>query len=101
MENAFMNEHVKRVKNFVLDYMCDESVHIYLFGSWAKGMARHGSDVDVAVEYPIGVSGALKIGELRERLEESTIPYRVDVVDMQQASEALVQEIRKDGIRWK
>ena len=101
MENAFMNEHVKRVKDLVLAYMCDESVRIYLFGSWAKGTARRGSDVDVAVEYPVGVSGASKIGELRERLEESTIPYRVDVVDMQQAADALVQEIRKDGIRWK
>ena len=96
-----MNEHVKRVKDFVLDYMRVESVHIYLFGSWAKGTARQGSDVDVAVEYPDGVSGVLKIGELREQLEESTIPYRVDVVDMQQASQSLLQEIRKDGIQWK
>ena len=101
MVNSYMNKYVERVKKMVLDCMHDESVSIYLFGSWAKGTARHGSDVDVAIEYPIGVSGALKIGELRERLEESTIPYRVDVVDMQQASEALVQEIRKDGIRWK
>ena len=72
-----------------------------MFGSWAKGTARQGSDVDVAVEYPDGVSGVLKIGELREQLEESTIPYRVDVVDMQQASQTLLQEIRKDGIQWK
>lgn len=99
--DVFMNEYVKKVKELVLNCMMDEPVHIYLFGSWARGTARHGSDVDVAVEYPVGVSGALKIGELRERLEESTIPYRVDVVDMQRASQSLLEEIRKDGIRWK
>ena len=87
--------------NFELNLNNSFFVHIYLFGSWAKGTARQGSDVDVAVEYPDGVSGVLKIGELREQLEQSTIPYRVDVVDMQQASQTLLQEIRKDGIQWK
>lgn len=96
-----MNPYVQQIKDIVLTCMAEEPVCIFLFGSWARGTMRHGSDVDIAVEYMEGASDLLKIGELRERLEESTVPYRVDIVDMQRASETLVQEIRKEGIRWK
>lgn len=53
-----------------------------------RGGQRQGSDVNLAVSYR-GPSNVLKLAELREALEESTIPYNVDVVDMQQASDAL------------
>ena len=48
-----------------------------------------------------GKNNPLKIAEIREILEESTIPYSVDVVDMHNASEGILQEIKKEGIRWK
>lgn len=96
-----MNPYIQQIKEIVLKYLHEEPVHVFLFGSWARGTARHDSDVDIAIEYTGGASGLRKIGELRELLEESTIPYRVDVVDMQKAAEGLVQEIRKDGIQWK
>lgn len=96
-----MNPYIQQIKEIVLKCLHEEPVRVFLFGSWARGTAQHGSDVDIAVEYREGASGWQKIGELRELLEESTVPYRVDVIDMQKAAEGLVQEIRKDGIRWK
>lgn len=96
-----MNQYVEQIKDLVVRCMREEPVHVFLFGSWARGMAGHGSDVDVAIEYIAKPSNVMKISELRELLEESTIPYRVDVIDMQRASEDLVQEIRKDGTQWK
>ena len=96
-----MNPYIQQIKDMVLKFLRKEPVRVFLFGSWARGTAQTGSDVDIAVEYVEGASDLLKIAELRELLEESTIPYRVDVVNMQKASEGLVQEIRKDGIRWK
>ena len=95
-----MNKYVERIKALVLKEMDGEPASVYLFGSWARGTQRHSSVVDVAIEYH-GASNWQKIEELREALDESTIPYRVDVVDMQNASEALVREIRKDGIVWR
>lgn len=38
---------------------------------------------------------------LREKLEESNVPYRVDLVDMQFASKILLKKIRQEGILWK
>lgn len=96
-----MNPYIQQIKEIVLKCLHEEPVRVFLFGSWARGTARQGSDVDIAVEYVEEAPDLLKIGELRELLEESTIPYRVDIVDMQRASKTLTQEIRKDGIRWK
>lgn len=98
-----MNKYIQQVKDIVLECMKDEMVHVYLFGSWARGAVGQGSDVDVAIEYltDMSVADKLKITDLRDRLEESTVPYRVDIVDMHQASNALIQEIRKEGIQWK
>ena len=92
-------QYIERLRQLVLRVMAGEAADIYLFGSWARGEQQHGSDVDLAVAYH-GASNATKIAELREVLEESTLPYRVDVVDMQQASSALLAEIKKDGIKW-
>lgn len=92
-----MNIYIDRIRQMVLPVLADEKANIYLFGSWARGTARHGSDV--AVEF-LGVPNERKIADLREQLEESTIPYRVDIVDMSRAAESLREEIRKDGIRW-
>ena len=94
-----MNIYIERIRQLVLSVLADEKANIYLFGSWARGTARHGSDVDVAVEF-IGASNERKIADLREQLEESTIPYRVDIVDMSRAAESLCEEIRREGIRW-
>ena len=94
-----MNIYIDRIRQMVLSVLADEEADVYLFGSWARGTARHGSDVDVAVEF-IGASNERKIADLREQLEESTIPYRVDIVGMSRAAETLREEIRRDGIRW-
>jgi len=93
-------KYIERIKALVLQELQSENASVFLFGSWARGEQRRSSDVDVAIEYH-GPSNRQKISRLREALEESTIPYRVDVVDMQDASEALTKEIRKDGIPWK
>lgn len=95
-----MNVYLERIRSLALKVFAAEGVNIYLFGSWARGTMRHSSDVDLAIE-GTGSEVTRKIASLREQLEESTIPYRVDVVDMTQAAEALCDEIRREGILWK
>lgn len=93
------NVYLEKIRNCVLDFMKEEEAHIYLFGSWARGEQRRGSDVDIAIDGE-GPSLSSKISDLRDFLEESAIPYRVDVVDMRLASEDLKREIGRDGILW-
>lgn len=97
---TLQNKYLQRIHDFVLLYMRDEPVRIFLFGSWSKGTAHHSSDVDIALYYKEHYNPG-KIDALREALEESTIPYRVDIIDMQQAAEPILEEIKKDGVLWK
>jgi len=96
MENRWMNE----LKYSVLDSLKNEDARIYFFGSRARGEGRKSSDVDLAVDSG-GRDISFTLALLRERLEESSCPYRVDVVDMNRAGEPLRRRIKKEGILWK
>ncbi|MBR2215229.1 MAG: nucleotidyltransferase domain-containing protein [Selenomonadaceae bacterium] len=93
------NKYLAKIKKMALAHFEDTPAYICLFGSWARGTQRRSSDVDIAIKCD-SPDSRTKIAELRELLEESTIPYRVDVVDMNFASETILTEIQKDGIAW-
>jgi predicted nucleotidyltransferase len=74
-------------------------VTVYLFGSWARGEAASYSDIDIAVDSPHPLPRGF-LSQLRERFEESTIPYRVEVVDLRRTDPAFRQRVIREGIRW-
>jgi hypothetical protein len=41
------------------------------------------------------------ISFLKEKIEESTIPYSVDVVDLSQTDEKFRQQVLSEGVPWK
>lgn len=88
------------VRQVVITELGDEPVKVYLFGSWAREEECRSSDIDIAVDCKSEASTGL-LARLREALEESAIPYRVDVVDLAEAAEELVKKVRKEGIVWK
>jgi len=90
---------LERVKGIVCGILGDRPVDVYLFGSWALGVQRSTSDIDVAVESATPLPRALRAC-LREALEESTIPNRVDVVDLAETDAAFRDRVRREGIRW-
>ena len=91
-------EVLQQVKAVVETVTKQANVRVYLFGSWARGEERVTSDIDLAME---GEDASEKVMEVREALEESDIPYRVDVVNLMEASPALLANVRKEGILWK
>jgi len=72
---------------------------LILFGSRARGDHRAASDIDLAIRAKKPIP-AWVLAEMREGLEESGIPFRVDLVDYRQAPEALKHVIEKEGIPW-
>ena len=72
---------------------------VFLFGSWARGDERRTSDIDLGIWCEDASTGHL-IAQLQSDLEESTIPYRVEVVDLRAVSEAFRARVRAEGIEW-
>jgi uncharacterized protein len=98
--NPVRERAVEQLRRIVLDALGDHDAAVWLFGSHARGEVRHTSDIDVAIlprnDLPKGF-----FGDLAERIDESTIPYDVDVVDLRGADQALREEILRSGIKWR
>ena len=55
------------------------------FGSRVRGFAKPWSDLDVAIVGPEAL-GLRRLGQLIEAFQESTLPFRVDVLDWHDVS---------------
>jgi predicted nucleotidyltransferase len=85
------------LKNIVKDVFKGENVMVILFGSRARGDYLETSDMDVGI-FPEGNMDKNKITLFRERIENSNIPYKVDVVDLSQASREFTDKVFKEGL---
>ncbi|WP_165445090.1 nucleotidyltransferase family protein [Gracilibacillus phocaeensis] len=88
------------LKFMVKDVLKESPCKVYLFGSWALNEEKHSSDIDIAMDAPADLSEKSWVA-LRERIEESQLPYRVDLIDLPKASIEIKNKIRKEGILWK
>jgi len=96
------NPLLHRIKNIVLDSFKEEDIEIILFGSRARGDNTPYSDVDIAL-LPQGKGKNIqkKITLLRYFLEESNIPYKVEIIDLSSASKSFREQVLKEGIIWR
>ena len=85
---------IQEVKDFLIAQFPHEK--IYLFGSRARGDERVHSDIDIAIE---GEALGSRLSQARFALEESLVPYKIDLVDLSTAS-YLKGIIQKEGIVW-
>src|SRR5437763_1183557 len=69
------------VRRIVLDALGSVRARVLLVGSSARGDMSRRSDIDVAID-PIDPLPDLLLSQIRNALDESNIPYRVDVLDL-------------------
>ena len=96
--NRIREEAIEELRRMVLHALSDHDPAVWLFGSCARGTPRQHSDIDIAIlprdELPSAV-----LAELAADIEESPIPYDVDLVDLRHAEPALVEEVRREGVK--
>jgi len=90
---------LERVREVVRRALGPHRAEVYLFGSWARGTQRPTSDIDLAIQTPEPLPPGV-LAAVREALEESTVPYRVDVVDLAETDLAFRERVRREGILW-
>ncbi len=98
--NPIRQQAIAELRRIVLAALGEHDAAVWLFGSCARGEPRKHSDIDIAIlprdQLPIGF-----FSELQADLEESTIPYEVDLVDLRRADPALIAEISREGVKWR
>lgn len=76
----------KRHLDFILQVLKDnipqKDAKFYIFGSRAKGNYKEYSDIDIAVKLPDEKLSADILGKILMKFSDSTLPYEVDVIDL-------------------
>ncbi|NQT58642.1 MAG: nucleotidyltransferase domain-containing protein [Bacteroidetes bacterium] len=89
------------LKDMVLNALVNIPCRVFLFGSRANGTYSWGSDFDIGIE---GVPEDLCIylkHYLLDQIEESIIPWNVDIINFDTVNPSFRQTALKEYILWK
>jgi predicted nucleotidyltransferase len=98
--NATRKQAIEELRRKVLAALGEHDAEVSLFGSCARGEALQHSDIDIAI-LPRDELPSAFFSDLAEGVEESSIPYDVDIVDLRSAASTLTDEVRHEGVKWK
>jgi uncharacterized protein len=98
--NATRLKAIDELKYMVLEALSDHDAEVWLFGSCARDEVMQHSDIDIAV-LPRGELPSSLLTNLAVDIEESSIPYDVDLVDLRHAAPSLIDEVRREGLKWR
>ncbi|MGN0031775.1 MAG: nucleotidyltransferase family protein [Candidatus Gastranaerophilaceae bacterium] len=88
LEEKYINFVRETVKKYLQD------CKIYIFGSRVKNTAKKYSDIDIALKSDcLNEKILLKI---KNEFEDSTLPYEVDLIDLNTISEKFKAQITND-----
>jgi uncharacterized protein len=91
------SKYLNLIKNIINSILQDKNLKIYVFGSRAKGNARQYSDLDVALKSDSKID-VDKINKIKIGLDDTTIPYKIDVIDLNEISDSFKSCIEKSLI---
>ncbi|WP_297890511.1 nucleotidyltransferase domain-containing protein [Sulfurihydrogenibium sp.] len=99
MEKSEVYERsIGKILDYIKQNFRDKKIEVILFGSRARGDYKYYSDIDLAIK-GLGKKEILKI---KDFVEESTIPYFVDIVRYEDAPLKLRENIEREGVTiWK
>lgn len=97
--NLFIeNRHWEIISAILEEHLTNRDIKVYIFGSRATGKnLKRGSDLDIALEANSGESIDLElINRLDFDFEDSNLPYKVDLIDLNSVSKEFKTVIIKD-----
>lgn len=97
--NDLEKKSLKIVQKIVLKH-APEKTKIFLFGSRADNTHTHGSDIDIGFLGKKPIDRNL-LSQMKEEIEESIVPFKVDLVDFTSQSESFKKIALEKIILWK
>jgi predicted nucleotidyltransferase len=91
------SDHFKTVATILKKILADNS-RVWVFGSRLKKVIKPYSDLDLAIDCLQQSLTIEMLADLREAFEESDLPYKVDIVDMNRISPGFLSIINADKV---
>ena len=89
------DKYIKQIKTLVEQALEKKKVKVFLFGSAARKARFHDCDLGI-----IGKVTKQDVLRLKERFQESNLPYKVDVVDFNQVGAVFKENVLRQPILW-
>ena len=89
-------DHLEIVKGILREHL-PLDVKVWVFGSRTNWTTKDSSDLDLALDGESKLSHKL-LGALKDAFEDSTLPYTVDVVDLNAVSHAFKQIVKEQRV---
>lgn len=93
--NIVITEKERKIVNDILFSTLPEEVKVYIFGSRVKGTTKKYADLDIALKGQSILSQNL-IDTLKIKFDDSLLPYKVDIVDLNNIDKDFYDAIRHD-----
>lgn len=94
------NKYLVELKKVIVGFLKNEEVKVLLFGSRARKDNYPTSDVDIGI-IPGGTIDKKKLILLKEKVENLNLPYKIEIVNLEEVSPIFRKEALKDAIVWK
>lgn len=88
------NKYLEQIKIIFNDFL-SSGKKCFLFGSSLE--KDHFGDVDIAV---VGGISIKEIDELKTKFKNSSLPYKIDIVNLDEADEDFKENILNNKILW-
>jgi len=92
-------DYITLTKQIVLKHIDIARYEVFLFGSRAVGNSKFYSDIDVGImgKEPLN---SIQLAEIEHDLEESIVPFKVDIVDFCKVDEKFKQVALQYVVKW-
>lgn len=80
------NKYIKIAREIILSLIDKDNISVFLYGSRAAGKEKHYSDLDIGLWSTNKIDRTL-IRKINDSIEESIVPYHIDVIDFTIADE--------------
>lgn len=95
------DKYKDQILKTIFQFLNKDQIEVILFGSMATKKQGQYSDIDIGISSfstnPTFESSLIKI---KEALEESNIPYKIDLINLNLAKEEFKRIALKDKIIW-
>jgi predicted nucleotidyltransferase len=99
MNITLEEKYLNIVTKILTESLEKDKLNLYIFGSRARGTTKKYADLDLAIDYSKQKLPFKALAKLSAAFEDSLLPYKVDIVDLNDISKEFKSSIESDLIK--